>query len=69
MMHPALAELDAEQMVAHSSAAPLHPAAAAVNARKRENSSPVSAVAGGASPIYPFIADTLAISVARRPRG
>jgi uncharacterized protein len=29
-MHPALVELDAEQMVAHSSAAPLHPAAAAV---------------------------------------
>jgi uncharacterized protein len=30
MMHPALAELDAEQMVAHSLAAPLHPAATAV---------------------------------------
>jgi TRAP-type uncharacterized transport system substrate-binding protein len=29
-MHPALAELDAEQMVVYSSAAPLHPAAAAV---------------------------------------
>jgi TRAP-type uncharacterized transport system substrate-binding protein len=30
MMHPALAELDPEQMVAHSLAAPLHPAATAV---------------------------------------